>query len=227
MVSRTTFQAWPFLISTDATSGFATIVAPDFMLAAGTADLLRTVTDGEETPNDAVYVRAVTGGPVGSLLVAYRISAAPGALLDRTDDILLDRQGRRILLIEGIVVTARLMDITALAVSAEDFAQVRAAYHDAFRAMWTAGDVLPTRGSRSFALSGAAPLRIIRKSHIMLPTDDGHDRGHRPPASAPEDAPPTTPHTPTNLLLILFALAITIIAFLAVMVRLLEPYGDH
>ena len=225
MVSRTTFQAWPFLISTDATSGFSTIVAPAFMVAAGTADLLRTVTDGEVTSADAVNVRAITGSPVGSLLIAYRISVAPGSLLDSAEEILLDRQGRRILLIEGVVVEGRLRDIDALAIGAEDFAQVRAAYHDAFRAMWGAGDVLPTRASQAFTLGSGAQLRIIRKSHIALPPTV--DERHLPPALPPDDAPPAPPHATTNLLLLLFAGAITIIALLAVMVYFLEHHGDR
>jgi hypothetical protein len=228
MVSRTTFQAWPFLISTDATSGFSTIVAPAFMVSAGTADVLRTVTDGDETPEDAVYVRAITGGPVGSLLIAYRISAAPGSLLDRPDEVLLDRQGRRILLIEGVVVEGRLRDLDALAMSVEDFAQVRGAYHDAFRSMWAAGDVLPTRATSAFALGGGTRLRIIRKSHIALPLPTNDDDRPRPQATTSTDGEaPDPPHLPPlNLLLLLIAGAITIIAFLAVMVRLLDHTGD-
>jgi len=231
MVSRTTFQAWPFLISTDATSGFATIVAPAFMVAAGTADLLRSVTDGDVTPADAVNVRAITGGPVGALLIAYRISVAPGALLDQPDEILLDRQGRRILMIEGVVVAGRLRDLDALAISAADFTQVRAAYQDAFRARWAAGDGLPTHPSQAFPLGkgDGTPLAVIRKPHITLPPTPNDEMRHPPPAPlSPDEAPSAEPRTPpTNLLLLLFAGAVTIIAFLAVMVHLLDDYSDR
>jgi hypothetical protein len=225
MVSRTTLQAWPFLISTDATSGFSTIVAPEFMVAAGTADLLRVVTDGDVTPDDSVNVRAITGGAIGSLLIAYRISVAPGTLLDRDDEILLDRQGRRILLIEGVVVEGRARDLGALTPSAADFAQVRAAYDAAFRAMWAAGDVLPTRPTRSFVLGGDTPLAVIRKTSITLPAT--MERETQPPTPTNDDGPPEPPHTgAVNLLLLLFAGAITIIAFLAVMVHVLEGRGE-
>src|SRR5579863_680833 len=107
MASKTALQAWPFLISTDATSGFVTVVAPQFMLESDTAELLRLVTDGDITPEDAVNVRALLGSPQGTLLIAYRITVAPGALLDRPDEALYDHQGRRILLIEGMVVAAQ------------------------------------------------------------------------------------------------------------------------
>ncbi|MBA3823410.1 MAG: hypothetical protein H0X24_05805 [Ktedonobacterales bacterium] len=228
MVSRTTFQAWPFLISTDATSGFATIVAPAFMVAAGTADLLRTVTDGDVTPADAVNVRAITGGPVGSLLIAYRISVAPGTLLDSADEVLLDRQGRRILLIEGVVVEGRLRDLDALAMTAEDFEQVRAAYHAAFRAMWVAGDILPTQSSQAFPLGQRTGTRldVIRKAHITLPPD--RDGDPPPAALGGGESSPTTPQTPPfTLLMVFFAGAVTIIAFLAVMVHFLDQSSDR
>lgn len=170
-VDETTRQAWPFLISTNATSGFVTIVAPQFMMAMGNTDLLRLVTDGEVTPNEAVYVRTIMGERDDAIIVAYRIVPAAGELLHRPDDILYDHQGRRILLIEGAVIPAHPAFMTQLVFTANDFAQVRVAYEAAFRALWEAPVALAIQPSSAFPLDGrTAPLRHLYQPALLLPS---------------------------------------------------------
>jgi hypothetical protein len=210
MARTTTIRAWPFLVSTDATHGFVTILAPQFLVAAGVADVLRRVTEGDVTPNGAVNLLPVTGLPTGAVLIAYRIAVAPGALIDSPDEILYDRQGRRILLVEGLVVEA--LDAAELAVSEDDFAQVRQAYRTAFQRVWeTNPELPPVAPSLAFALAGGAPLAPIRRTPIRFST---------PPMRRDDSGPPTLPGAP-NLLLLLVLLG-AIFTFLALTVRLLR-----
>jgi hypothetical protein len=216
MASKTALQAWPFLISTDATSGFVTIAAPQFMLTPDSTEWLRLVTDGEVTPDDAVNVRAIFGSTTGPLLLAYRIAVAPGAMLDRADEILYDQQGRRILLIEGVVIPTKTVTLNQFTMTAEDFDAVRAAYLAAFRALWQAQDRLPTQPTQAFPLGNQGqPLRVIPKSAVTLPLT--------PTQSTRDDAPPSS-GDPTSFLLLLTIFAVTIVALLVLIVRLMAPH---
>lgn len=212
MARTTTIRAWPFLVSTDATHGFVTILAPQFLVDAGVADVLRRVTEGEVTPEGEVNLLPVTGLPIdgGGVVIAYRIAVAPGALINSPDDILYDRQGRRILLVEGLVVEA--LDAAELAVSEDDFAQVRQAYRAAFQRVWdTNPELPPVAPSLAFALAGGAPLTPIRRAPI---------RFGKPPARRNDPGPPSLPGA-SNLLLLMVLLG-AILTFLALAVRLLR-----
>ncbi len=225
MARTTTIRAWPFLVSTNATQGFVTILAPQFLVEAGVADLLRRVTDGEVTPEGAVNLLAVTGLPTGALVLAYRISVAPGALIDSPDEILFDRQGRRILLVEGVVVEATsAIDLT---IGEADFAAVRVAYRPAFRRVWEANDEVPVQASLAIGLAaqGAAlvpirkpaihltgvPARLPQRAASPNPTPDDHPG---PPALPPTTDPPT--------LLVLLVVLGGVLTFLLLAVRLLD-----
>jgi len=206
MPRSTTIRAWPFLVSTDATHGFTTIVAPQFMVDAGVADMLRNVTDGEVTPEGMVNLLPVTGLPTGAVLIAYRISVAPGTLIDSADEILYDHQGRRILLVEGLVVEA--YDAVDLAITEADFAQVRAACRAAFRKLWAANDELPVQSSTAFGLATTPDARLQAVRKVAL-----HFTGvpvRRPPPSPPaapknaDSASPSALTDPQNLLMLLF-----------------------
>jgi hypothetical protein len=144
------------------------------------------------------------------VVIAYRIAVAPGTLIDSPDEILYDRQGRRILLVEGLVVEA--LDAAELAVSEDDFAQVRRAYRTAFQRVWATNPELPpVAPSLAFALAGGAPLAPIRRAPI---------RFGMPPARRNDSGPPSLPGAPDLLLLVVLLGAI--ITFLALAARLLR-----
>ncbi len=223
MPRSTTIRAWPFLVSTDATHGFTTVVAPQFMVEAGVADVLRNVTDGEVTPPGMAYLLPVTGLPTGALLIAYRISVAPGALVDSQDEILYDYQGRRILLVEGMVVEA--LDGADLALTEEDFRQAREACRAAFRRLWAANDELPVQPSTAFGVSkgGETRLQLVRRAALHF-TGTPACRPPQAPSPAPpakNEASPPSLTDPHNLLMLLFVLG-GIASFLLLAMRLLS-----
>jgi hypothetical protein len=208
--------AWPFLVSTNATNGFTTIVTPPFLYEQGATDLLLTVTDGVVTPDDSVNLRLVAAGRLGTMVVAYRVAVAPGALVGVTEEILLDHQGRRILLIEGIVMQIGAGDAESLQFTQEDFDLVRDACRDAFVRAWHAETVLPPRLSEAIALTArGAAMQIASRSRISL---SPAPRRTRSPARG-DDSDPPVPLDPTSLILFLTVLGIGIVALLALVTR--------
>jgi hypothetical protein len=184
------------------------------------------VTDGEVTPDGMVNLLAVTGLPAGALVLAYRISVAPGALIDSPDEILYDRQGRRILLIEGVVVDAA--SAAHLALSEADFVAVRAAYRPFFRRVWEAEDELPVQASQHIDLSAQSiALKTIHKPPVHLPGVPARpSRAHAAsPTPQPEEHPnpPAPAGDPPTLLLLLVILG-GVLAFLLLAVRLLDHH---
>ncbi len=218
MIRSETAPAWPFLVSTNATNGFTTIVTPPFLYDQNATDLLLTVTDGTVTPDGFINLRLITAGHLGTMVVAYRVVVAPGMLVGIAEEILLDHQGRRILLIEGIVVQIGASEAERMQITQEDFDLVRDACRDAFARAWQAETVLPPHPSEPIALTTqGAPMQIATRSRVILSPAPRHV----PSPDRREDPDPPAPLDPASLILFLAVLGIGIAALLALVTRTL------
>lgn len=216
MQSPTTTQAWPFLVTNTRTRDSVTVVAPDRLAQP---DLLREVV--HEAPLDAEAVQAlpVSDGRGTQITIVYRMVSAPGALVDDADPVLLDRNGRRIRLIEGLVISGH----GPVRVTEADFAQVRQAYHAPFRQLWEADE----RASEpvpapAFPLSVAndPPLRVIQERPIHVRTslfpDAALRRAMSNLARGPQARPPAARKGGASPFVLLLSLLLSLLILIEV-----------
>ncbi|NEQ12001.1 MAG: WD40 repeat domain-containing protein, partial [Moorea sp. SIO4E2] len=99
-------NAWPFLVSRNRYLDYRTVVAPDFICDAKIANLLARVTDGDLTEPGKGFIRQIAGTEAGDFTIVFRIIQATEKDLNSKegDDILKDEFGRKIYLIEGVVI---------------------------------------------------------------------------------------------------------------------------
>jgi hypothetical protein len=100
--------AWPFLITRNQTLDYRTLLAPQFLIDAGaTGVVIREADAGGDHPWPVSW-RHVDDPKAGDLWLVFRSVAATASLVGGEDgQPLRDRSGRRIYLIEGLVVEGR------------------------------------------------------------------------------------------------------------------------
>jgi hypothetical protein len=101
-------KAWPFVITRNQTLDYRTLIAPQFLLENGTVGvLIREADAGGDHPWAPTW-REVHDRRVGDLTLLFRSVAATGGLVGGGNDRpLRDQAGRRIFMIEGLVVESR------------------------------------------------------------------------------------------------------------------------
>jgi hypothetical protein len=186
-----TALAWPFLISRGRDTGYRTIVAPDFLCNLGRRGLLLEVAGGDIREGDVATYRAILGQGtnVGDLSVVYRTIPARGTDIDIEGDLLRDRQGRRIALVEGVVLRGRQ---PAVDVRSGDLERTHHAVIAAFRSFW--------QNERSFDVVPSTPLEISnRPLDLRLePPYVLSDPAEQPYRSEPSKIRPQQPATANN-----------------------------
>jgi hypothetical protein len=106
------------------------VAAPDFMCQNQSAVLLLNNAGGE--PGSGIKYARMKDTTGKTLTLAYRVKWAEGSLVGESEPVLTDKGGRKIPVIEGVVVKGNEKAI----LGDEDFKAIRDAYHDAFVKMW-------------------------------------------------------------------------------------------
>lgn len=105
-------DCWPFLVSANRYLDYRTIVAPDFMCEVGDASILANTAGGDVTAEDVAFYREIHKSKVGKFTIVFRVIET--TLEDMGiagSGVLKDKQGREILLFEGIVIKGLLPDV--------------------------------------------------------------------------------------------------------------------
>src|ERR1700730_13969924 len=134
-----TIKAWPFLVGLNNKLGYQTIVCPRFLSEAGLGLLLAETAGGDDSGPDSATRREILGSTVGDISLVFRVIKAKARDYGLGgDEVLLDRSGRSIHLIEGFVVQGRK---SVLQVSPYDLQLahelVKGVYHDFWQAQTT------------------------------------------------------------------------------------------
>ncbi|MET1071047.1 MAG: hypothetical protein ABWY11_00220 [Umezawaea sp.] len=155
-------SAWPFLVGRTRNAGHRVVVAPDFMIAAGTTASLTRISRGPDTPEGEVVVDLLDGG----LMVVSRVFVGDRADYGvEGDGPLRDGSGRAIRLTEGLVFRGDSRQITPA-----DLARGHETAAAAFRRFWAEENDHEVEGSTGFRLtgSGGAPAPEKRTSRRLL-----------------------------------------------------------
>jgi hypothetical protein len=133
-------RAWPFVVTRNRLLDWRPIVAPDFMIAQGGEYLLVHGADPGDQPSPSpVFERLVTTERYGDLTLLARSRHATADLIGGSaQEQLLDRVGRPIQLIEGLVVPGRHPGCAAR--WQDQLAHVDAIAHQAFPDFWRSDD---------------------------------------------------------------------------------------
>lgn len=98
-------QAWSFLVSRNQYLDYRTIVAPDFIFNADVSIILAKVAIGEVSKPETAYYQEIDHPSVGKLTLIFRVILATGDNTGLSETgVLTDGFGRKICLIEGIVI---------------------------------------------------------------------------------------------------------------------------
>jgi outer membrane protein assembly factor BamB len=158
--------AWPFLIGRNKTLGYQVVVSPDFLSKNALSYLLPQVAGGDDSPDGHATLREIHGTQIGDISVIFRIirpRAQDYGL--RGTDLLRDRDGRPIRLIEGIVIKGEWKETNNVVLLQEYFQNVHNQLKEAFRIFWKATQEFPERVSQPFDL--VAPVNA-HKPIILL-----------------------------------------------------------
>lgn len=98
-------EGWPFIVARNATLDWRPILAPPFLVDAGADYLLVTETSAPGADLPLPRISVIESTKVGAITVAYRSVPATSGLLGRTPaEPLLDRFGRPLHVVEGVVI---------------------------------------------------------------------------------------------------------------------------
>jgi hypothetical protein len=146
-------HAWPFVVTRNRLLDWRPIVAPDFMITRGGEYLLVHAADPGDAPCPSpVFERIVTTNRYGDLtLLAKSLQATADLIGGPPSELLLDRAGRSIQLIEGLVLQGR--HPGAAPFWEDQLRSVDSVAHEAFPEFWRSEDeAAPPAPSR--ALTG-------------------------------------------------------------------------
>jgi len=138
-------EAWPFLVSRNPYLDYRTIVAPDFICAAGIPNLLARAADGELTDPGHAIRRKVEGSEVGDFSIVFRVVQALEEYINFGDgeNLLRDSFGREIYLLEGLVIKG----ISQVSITNEDLEGVHTQVRQSYQKFWDCTDVPPVETS--------------------------------------------------------------------------------
>src|ERR1700730_13243130 len=165
-----TIKAWPFLVGLNNKLGYQTIVCPRFLSEAGLALLLAEAAGGDDSGPDSATCREILGSPVGDISLVFRVIKAKAQDYGLGgDEVLRDRSGRSIRLIEGFVVQSRK---SVLRVSQNDLQttheMVKGVYHDFWQAQTTFEEISLSPFELTAEDQGASQLELIKEKPLDL-----------------------------------------------------------
>jgi hypothetical protein len=165
-----TIKAWPFLVGLNKKLGYQTIVCPRFLSEAGLALLLAEAAGGDDSDPDSATCREILGSPVGDISLVFRVIKAKAQDYGLGgDEVLRDRSGRSIRLIEGFVVQGRK---SVLRVSQNDLQitheMVKGVYHDFWQAQTTFEEISLSPFELTAEDQGASRLELIKEKPLDL-----------------------------------------------------------
>lgn len=176
-----TMSAWPFLITCNRDLDYMTVVAPDFVCEAGAGHEFGRYAGGEPTPAGHAYRREVRDERAGALSLFYRVVEATSDMVGEPGGRLLtDTFGRRVLLIEGLVLR---QPHAEPALTAAHLERAHEAVAPSFREFWGRVSWMP-RGSDPLSLEGAGreaadALTLISREPVGGRERDAREREGR------------------------------------------------
>ena len=143
-------EAWSFLVSRNPYLDYRTIVAPDFICAAGIPNLLARVADGELTEPGHAIRRKIEGSEVKEFTIVFRVIQALEKYINSEggENLLKDSFGREIYLIEGLVIKGT----GQVSITNEDLEDVHTQVRLSYQKFWDCIDVPPVESSSHFHL---------------------------------------------------------------------------
>jgi WD40 repeat protein len=150
-------EAWAFLVSRNPYIDYRTIVAPDFICAAGIPNLLARAADGELTEIGHAICRRIEGSDVEDFTIIFRVIEAKGAYINSTDgnNILKDSFGREIYLIEGLVVKGT----DKVSITNEDLENAHEQVKASYQKFWEYTDIPMVESSSCFSLKNVESIK--------------------------------------------------------------------
>jgi WD40 repeat protein len=155
-------QAWSFLVSRNPYIDYRTIVAPDFICAAGIPNLLARAADGELTEIGHAICRRIEGSDVEDFTIIFRVIEAKGDYINSTErnNILKDSFGREIYLIEGLVVKGT----DKVSITNEDMENAHEQVKASYQKFWEYTDIPMVESSSCFSLKN---IESIKDSDLL------------------------------------------------------------
>jgi hypothetical protein len=153
-------RAWPFAITRNQTLAYRTLIAPRFLIDSGATGALIREADADGDHPWPVTSRTVNDPKAGVLTLVFCSVAATGGLIGDDDQPLRDQAGRRIYLIEGLVVKDRNPDHEAVASHLD---RVHDLAVEAYRRFWGSTDIRhPATPSEPLLLRTTHPQRWLQ-----------------------------------------------------------------
>ncbi len=157
-------EVWPFLVSRNPYLDYRTVVAPDFICEAKTANLLARVTPGDLTEPGKGFIRQIFGSKVGDFTVVYQVLKATQKDLNyqKGDKILKDKFGREIFIIEGVVIQ-EIKSKEDVFISQKNIEEINHKLTKEFTGFWEYRDSLLAIPSHKLSLSmdgSSTPLQL-------------------------------------------------------------------
>lgn len=144
-------DCWPFLVSRNRNLDYRTIVAPDFMCEVGDANTLANTAGGKLTGENVAFYREIHKSKVGRLTIVFRVIETTFEDMGiEGSGVLKDKQGREILLYEGIVIKGLLPDVI---VTKDTIEIAHRRVIQPYREFWECRRAEPATASVSFSLS--------------------------------------------------------------------------
>lgn len=143
-------DCWPFLVSANRHLDYRTIVAPDFMCEVGDASILANTAGGNLTAEDVAFYREIHKSKVGKFTIVFRVIET--TLEDmgiEGNGVLKDKQGREILLFEGIVINGLVPDVI---VTKDTIEMAHGMIIQPYREFWECTSSEPAKASVCFSL---------------------------------------------------------------------------
>ncbi len=162
--------AWSFLVSRNQSLDYRTVVAPDFMCAAGIAGLLARVTEGDLTEQGTALYREIHNSKAGDITLIFRIVEARAEDIGTGNGVLKDLFGREISLIEGIALQGRVSNIV---MTANHLEEAHKRILGDYRKFWEVEDSFSAVASGSFTLQSQGEetdLRYIKLKPYVAAT---------------------------------------------------------
>lgn len=150
-------EAWAFLVSRNPYIDYRTIVAPDFICAAGIPNLLARAADGELTEIGNAIYRRIEGSDVEDFTIIFRVIEAKGDYINSTEgnNILKDSFGREIYLIEGLVVKGT----DKVSITNEDLEKAHEQVKASYQKFWEYTDIPMVESSSCFSLKNVESIK--------------------------------------------------------------------
>jgi len=163
-------EAWPFLVSRNPYLDYRTIVAPDFICAAGIPNLLARAADGELTDPGHAIRRKIEGSEFGDFSIVFRVVQALEEYINPEggENFLKDSFGREIYLLEGLVIKGT----NHVSITNENLEDVHTQVRLSYQKFWDCIDVPPVEPSSHFYLktnesSEVSPLLNIEETQPL------------------------------------------------------------